>query len=338
MIVKYLGASDPLCFIHGKNYVVLGVEDGFYRIIDETGEDYLYSSELFDTVERADGEPHLCPVCGDFEFECRGSDDICEVCGWQDDIVQELNPDEECCGNRMSLNQARKAWREKINVMESSEGKRVKCIENDGSEWTGIVDVFEIAFENEGDEQIGYSICVRRDDGQNVLVFAREIEKISFLDVKISHLDFKLIDAHFAGEEWAEDRKKPINVVEIYIDGIEIAEIFRKIELPYCEAENEPDKAGDYGHIPVRELYEDLIEATVKGSYSYELGVYPLCCRGCGEPGCWSVTFRVREDDEYVWWYGFEHEHRDWKYNLEFAFLKSEYSAAMSKLAQWKGQ
>lgn len=54
--------------------------------------------------------PHKCPVCGQYEFESQGSDDICEVCGWQDDLIQELNPDEECCANQMSLNQARAAF------------------------------------------------------------------------------------------------------------------------------------------------------------------------------------------------------------------------------------
>lgn len=154
----------------------------------------------------------------------------------------------------------------------------------------------------------------------------------------VNHLDFQLIDAVSSGEEWAEDSKRPLNVVEIYIDGIEIAEIFRKIEIPYCEAEGHPDMAGDYGHMPAKELYEDLMEATVIGSFSHELGVYPLCCGSCGEPGCWSVTFRVREDDKYVWWYGFEHEHRDWEYNLEFKFLKSEYATTVNKLAQWRSQ
>lgn len=154
--------------------------------------------------------------------------------------------------------------------------------------------------------------------------------------MNLSHLDFKLIDAVSAGEAWAEDAEEPINVVEIYIDGVELAEIFRTIEIPYCEAEEHPDLAGDYGHVPAKCLYRDLIEATVEGSFSSQLGVYPLCCRDCGEPGCWSVTFRVREDDEYVWWFGFEHEHRDWEYNLEFKFPKKDYSAAMAKLAQWK--
>lgn len=53
---------------------------------------------------------HLCPVCGQYEFDEEGSFDICEVCVWEDDALQESEPDEENCANRMSLNQAKKAW------------------------------------------------------------------------------------------------------------------------------------------------------------------------------------------------------------------------------------
>lgn len=42
MKVKFMGESDPLYFINGKEYEVLGTEDGMYRIVDETGDDYLY--------------------------------------------------------------------------------------------------------------------------------------------------------------------------------------------------------------------------------------------------------------------------------------------------------
>lgn len=38
-------------------------------------------------------KPHMCPVCGKFEFPRHGSCDICEECGWEDDIVQEEDPD-----------------------------------------------------------------------------------------------------------------------------------------------------------------------------------------------------------------------------------------------------
>ena len=37
--------------IPNKIYEVLSVERGFYRIIDESGEDYLYPPEKFEVVE-----------------------------------------------------------------------------------------------------------------------------------------------------------------------------------------------------------------------------------------------------------------------------------------------
>lgn len=38
-------------------------------------------------------DSHMCPVCGKYEFETYGSNDICEVCGWEDDWLQEERPD-----------------------------------------------------------------------------------------------------------------------------------------------------------------------------------------------------------------------------------------------------
>lgn len=49
-----------------------------------------------------------CPVCGKTELTEDG--DVCSVCGWFHDIVQEKYPDEEDCENTMSLNQARAAY------------------------------------------------------------------------------------------------------------------------------------------------------------------------------------------------------------------------------------
>ena len=52
MKIKYIGkASDPLELITGNTYECLGKEKDRYRVIDETGEDYLYPIEEFEVVE-----------------------------------------------------------------------------------------------------------------------------------------------------------------------------------------------------------------------------------------------------------------------------------------------
>lgn len=64
MIVKYKGESDPLTFLSGKEYEVIGIEDGLYRIIDEEGYDpdldeipgYLYAPEDFDIISGSPSE------------------------------------------------------------------------------------------------------------------------------------------------------------------------------------------------------------------------------------------------------------------------------------------
>ncbi len=52
MKVKYVGLEvDPLGVISGKIYDCLGIEKEWYRIIDETGEDYLYPPKDFEIIE-----------------------------------------------------------------------------------------------------------------------------------------------------------------------------------------------------------------------------------------------------------------------------------------------
>lgn len=56
MKAKYSGQSDSLMLLNGKVYEVISVEDGpsntkWYRVIDETGDDYLYLSDDFEIVE-----------------------------------------------------------------------------------------------------------------------------------------------------------------------------------------------------------------------------------------------------------------------------------------------
>lgn len=52
MKVKWNGKTDFFGLINGKTYDVLATEKGWYRITDESGEDYLYPPEQLEIIER----------------------------------------------------------------------------------------------------------------------------------------------------------------------------------------------------------------------------------------------------------------------------------------------
>ena len=56
MKVKYVVESDPLELLNGKIYDVIEIDEvlGWYRIVDETGEDYLYPAEDFEIIKETE--------------------------------------------------------------------------------------------------------------------------------------------------------------------------------------------------------------------------------------------------------------------------------------------
>lgn len=52
----------------------------------------------------------LCPCCGQYLRNFTEDFGICEVCGWEEDCVQEDDPDYIGGANNMSLNQSKKIW------------------------------------------------------------------------------------------------------------------------------------------------------------------------------------------------------------------------------------
>ena len=53
--VKYMGETSPLELTNSKIYPVLSIEKGWYRVVDDTGEDYLYPSNIFEVVDESHG-------------------------------------------------------------------------------------------------------------------------------------------------------------------------------------------------------------------------------------------------------------------------------------------
>lgn len=52
MKVKYIQKGTPLSCLKDHVYEVISIERGWYRIIDESGEDYLYPPDSFEIVEK----------------------------------------------------------------------------------------------------------------------------------------------------------------------------------------------------------------------------------------------------------------------------------------------
>ncbi|MBO1870233.1 hypothetical protein J4O15_04630 [Lachnoanaerobaculum sp. Marseille-Q4761] len=51
MKVRWLGKAEALILTNDKIYDVISIERGWYRVIDDSGEDYLYPPEVFEIVE-----------------------------------------------------------------------------------------------------------------------------------------------------------------------------------------------------------------------------------------------------------------------------------------------
>lgn len=49
--VKYIGKSDTLAFERNKIYEVMSIEKGWYRIMTELDEDYLFPPDAFVIVK-----------------------------------------------------------------------------------------------------------------------------------------------------------------------------------------------------------------------------------------------------------------------------------------------
>ncbi|MGP9078378.1 CPCC family cysteine-rich protein [Yersinia pseudotuberculosis] len=62
-------------------------------------------------------EDYPCPCCGEKVFEALGEHDICPNCDWEDDPIQSKEPDYVGGANKMSLNEAKEAYKQGRKVI-----------------------------------------------------------------------------------------------------------------------------------------------------------------------------------------------------------------------------
>lgn len=94
---------------NGRNEMSLNEYKAWYKQQIKQNPKYRYFDQLI-----PDPVPHKCPICGKYEFEDESSFDICPYCGWEDDGLQNDEPDYSGGANELSLNQYKKKYEEKI--------------------------------------------------------------------------------------------------------------------------------------------------------------------------------------------------------------------------------
>lgn len=72
---------------------------------------YLLFAEIADKVWK-EGNKMKCPVCEKHEFDHNDDFDVCPICGWENDGIQNADPDYKGGANYISLNEAREQYRE----------------------------------------------------------------------------------------------------------------------------------------------------------------------------------------------------------------------------------
>ena len=65
MKAKYIGTQEAISLTTGALYDVLSIESGWYRIVDDTGEDYLFPPDVFNILPDGEFDRPLPPVTKD---------------------------------------------------------------------------------------------------------------------------------------------------------------------------------------------------------------------------------------------------------------------------------
>ena len=133
-------------------------------------------------------------------------------------------------------------------------------------------------------------------------------------------------------------------VVSVLINGVDLIEIVRKVELPFATKEGVPQIAGSYSGQCPYELFYELEEKDNEKSRLCDTPPEVLCCT-CGCPGCWPLYVVIKKTENTVTWSKFRNPFRTecenpdhvWDYTelRSFCFDRKQYENEMKKLKQW---
>jgi hypothetical protein len=144
----------------------------------------------------------------------------------------------------------------------------------------------------------------------------------------MDEVSFELVPA---GGDYADE----LTQIRITVNGTDLVELVRRVELPSAQADDEEELAGTYvGLVPgyVRiDLASQFLGTPGTSLYPGPQDKTALLSCNCGEVGCSPLLARVTVDENTVSWDEFEQPTRpDWDYDgFGFAFARPQYEQAL---------
>lgn len=120
----------------------------------------------------------------------------------------------------------------------------------------------------------------------------------------------------------------------LWVDGRELLDWVREVELPLAASTNEANLAGKYDYLRAETALfpsRQLLGEVARSVYDYEGDPSILECE-CGCEGCWPLIAKVEVLTDRVIWHHFRQWNRDaWNYpeSFRFEFERAQIEAAL---------
>lgn len=145
--------------------------------------------------------------------------------------------------------------------------------------------------------------------------------------------------------------EEPALEVGVFVNGEDLRDLVRRVELPFATTEGDSGRAGCYAGLPPKAVFSPSRRLLGDPSNTYDDGEEKICLLGCGcgVVGCWPLRARISVKDETVVWCDFEQPHRsvnavysseqrivEWRYGGfgPFVFGRDQYLAELKRAGE----
>ena len=121
--------------------------------------------------------------------------------------------------------------------------------------------------------------------------------------------------------------------VDIFINGKNLINILKRIEIAQLKKDDPKDLAGSYAGLPPDKIFlpsKHFLGKQLK-RYDRKNKTCVLVCL-CGAAGCWPMVTKITITPKTVIWSNIKQAHSsEWRYKLKFTYDRNQYESELSK-------